>query len=133
MQIEAPKFDPDIDGPVLQREHHNTLVVSVQDLLTSPEPESIDATNTQEETAGSYQFNLGHSHSADSHRSGNSPPPQWIPDYPSEDNFTQQQVTLTHHNSLDEIPPLEEDWENIQFADADTNIINRHNSHSESE
>ena len=28
---------------------------------------------------------------------------------------------------------LEEDWEDDQFTDADTNIINRHNTHSESE
>ena len=35
--------------------------------------------------------------------------------------------------TTDEIPPLEEDWENGQFIDADTDIINRHNTHSESE
>ena len=34
---------------------------------------------------------------------------------------------------FDEIPQLEEDWENGQFADADTNLINRHNTHSKSE
>ena len=45
----------------------------------------------------------------------------------------QQQVTSTDNNISDEIPPLEEDWENDQFTDADTNIINRHNTHSESE
>ena len=33
----------------------------------------------------------------------------------------------------EEIPQLEEDWNNGQFADADTNLINRHNTHSESE
>ena len=107
MQIDAPDFDPDIDRPVLQRAHHNTAVVSVQDLLTSPKPESIDATNTQEETTDNHQFNLGHSHSKDSHRSG--------------------------HNSLDEIPPLKEHWQNGQFKDADTKTIDKHNSHSESE
>ena len=34
---------------------------------------------------------------------------------------------------MDEIPPLEEDLENGQFTDADADIVNRHNTHSESE
>ena len=112
--------------------HHNTLVVLVQELFTSPEPESIDATNTQKEAADSDQFNTGHSNLEDSHKPGNSP--QQISDHPSDDNFTgQQQDTSIHNNILDKIPLLEEDWENSQFTDADTNIINRHNTHSESE
>ena len=48
MQIDAPDFDPDIDGPDPQRAHHNTAVVSVWVLFTSPKPKSINATNTQE-------------------------------------------------------------------------------------
>ena len=53
----------------------------------------------------------------------------------SEDNSPgQQQVASTEHNIFEEIPQLEEeDWENGQFADADTNLINRHNSHLEGE
>ena len=51
-----------------------------------------------------------------------------------EDNFTgQQQVTSTDNNVFDEIPQLEEDWENGQFTGVDTNLINRHNTYSESE
>ena len=75
MQIDAPDFDPDIDGPNPQRVHHNTAVVSVQELFTSPEPESINATSTQEEAADSDQFNTGHSNLEDFHRPGSSPPP----------------------------------------------------------
>ena len=75
VQIDTPDFDPNIDRPNLQRAHHNTAVVSVQELFTSPEPESIDATNTQEEAAGSDQFNTGHSNSEDSHKPCNSPLP----------------------------------------------------------
>ena len=30
------------------------------------------------------------------------------------------------------MPQLEEDWENSQFTYADTNFINRHNTHSKS-
>ena len=46
VQIDAPDFDPDIDRPNPQRVHHNTAVVSVQELFTSPEPEFMDATST---------------------------------------------------------------------------------------
>ena len=71
-------------------------------------------------------------YSEDSHRPGNSP--QQISDHLSDDNFArQQQVTSILNNISDEIPPLEEDWEKSQFTDTDTNIINRHNTHSESE
>ena len=72
VQIDAPDFDPNIDGPNPQRAHHNTAVVSVQELFTSPEPKSIDATSTQEEAADSNQLNTGHSNSEDPHRPGNS-------------------------------------------------------------
>ena len=49
VQIDAPDFDPDIDGLDTQRAHHNTVVVTVHELFTSLEPESIDASNTEEE------------------------------------------------------------------------------------
>ena len=53
-------------------------------------------------------------------------PPQQISDHLSDDNFARQQNVTSIHNSIsDEIPPLEEDWENGQFTDADTDIINR--------
>ena len=50
IQTNAPYFDPDIDGPNIPRAHNNTVVVSVPEWLTSPEPELSDATNFQEET-----------------------------------------------------------------------------------
>ena len=108
VQIDAPDFDPNNDRPNPQRAHHNTVVVSVQELFTSPESESIDATNTQEEAADGDQFNTGHSNLEDSHRPGNSP--KQIPDHPSDNNFArQQQVPSIHNSILDEIPPLEEE------------------------
>ena len=50
-------------------------------------------------------------------------------------NHTTEQNQVTPGYSIDseEIPELEEDWDNGQFADADTNLIIRHNTHSESE
>ena len=73
VQIDAPDFDLNIDAPNPQRMHHNTAVVSVQELFSSPEPESINATSTKEETTDSDQFNTGHSNSEDSHRPGSFP------------------------------------------------------------
>ena len=49
VQINALDFDLDIDGPNLPGTHNNTAVVSVQEQLTSPEPEVSDAANFQEE------------------------------------------------------------------------------------
>ena len=50
-------------------------------------------------------------------------------------NHTTEQCQITSGDSVnsEEIPQSEEDWENGQFTDADTNLINRHNTHSESE
>ena len=45
----------------------------------------------------------------------------------------QHQITSRHNINSEEIPQLEEDWDNGQFIDADTHLINRHNTHSESE
>ena len=68
IQIDAPDFDPDIDGPDAQWAHHTTPVVSVHELSTSPEQESINASNTQEETADRDQLDTRHSSSEDPHR-----------------------------------------------------------------
>ena len=61
--------------------------------------------------------------------------PQLISDHSLEHNSIQQQQVTSTDNIFDKIPQLEEDWENSQFADADAdaNLTNRHNTHSESE
>ena len=43
VQIDTSDFDPDINGPDTKQRHHTTAIVSVHELFTSPEPESIDA------------------------------------------------------------------------------------------
>ena len=63
VQIDAPDFDLDIDGPDTQWAHHTTAVVSIHELFTSPEPESIDASNAQEETTDRDQLDTRHSNS----------------------------------------------------------------------
>ena len=47
-------------------------------------------------------------------------------------NHTTAQNRITPEYSADseEIPELEEDWDNGQFADAETTLITRHNTHS---
>ena len=129
VQIDAPDFDSDIDRPDTQWAHHTTVVASVHELFTSPEPHSINASNTQEETTDRHQLDTRHSNSEDPHRPCNFP--QQVSDHlPEENSPGQQQVASTAHNIFDEIPQLEEeDWANGQFTDADTNLINRHNTH----
>ena len=45
VQLNAPDFDPDIDGPTTPRAHNNTVIVSVQEHLNLPEQDSSHATN----------------------------------------------------------------------------------------
>ena len=127
IQINAPDFDPNIDGPNLPRSHNNTVVVSVQEQLTSPEPEVSEAANFQEEDTDRDQLNTTYNNLEESHGYDNFP--QDI------QNHTTEQCQITSGDSInsEEILQLEENWDNGQFADADTNLINRHNTHSESE
>ena len=108
VQINAQEFDPDIDEPNSPRAHNNTVVVSIQEQLASPKPDISDATDFQEENTH-----------RDLHLQ----------------NYTTEQCQITSEDNIDpeEIPELEEDWDNSQFADADFNLINRCNTHSESE
>ena len=107
IQIDAPYFDPDIDGPNTQWVHHTTVVVSVHELLTSPDPDSVNASNTLEEIADRGWHDTSHPSTEDSHQPHNTP-------------AGPQQATTTEHNTFDDIPQLEEEnWENGQFADAD--------------
>ena len=127
IHINAPDFEPDIDGPNLPRTHSNTAVVSVQEQLTSPEPEVSDVTNFQEEDTDTDPPNATYNNSEESH---------WYDDIPKHvQNHTTEQCQITSGYSIDpeEIPQLEEDWDNGQFVDTDMNLINRHNTHSKSE
>ena len=102
------------------------MVVSVQKHLPSPEPEVSDVTNFQEDTDGDPPDFI-YNNSEESHGYDNFP--QDIQKHSTEQN----QITSGYSIDLEEIPELEEDWDNGQFADADTNLITRHNTHSESE
>ena len=67
IQINVLDFDPDIDGPNIPQAHNNTAVVSVQEWLTSPEPELSDAINFQEETTDRDPFHTTYYNSEESH------------------------------------------------------------------
>ena len=127
IQINAPDFDPDIDGPNIPRTHNNTAVVSVLEWLTSPEPELSDATNFQEETRDRYPSNTTYNNLEDNFS-------QHVPNHTTVQHFTgQHQITSGHNIDSEEILQLEEDWDNGQFAHADINLIDIHNTYSKSE
>ena len=127
IQINALEFDLDIDGPNLPRAHNNTAVVSVQEQLTSPKPETSDAANFQEENTDRDLPDTTFYNSEESHGYDNFP--QHVQNHTTE----QHQITSGYSIDSEEIPQLEEDWDDGQFTNADTNLINRHNTHSESE
>ena len=106
IQINALDFNPDIDGPNLQRAHNNMAIVSVQEQLTSPELEISDATNFQEEDTARYPPDTTYNNLEESHGYDNLP--QHI------QNHTAEQCQITSGDSIDpeEIPQLEEDWDN---------------------
>ena len=56
VQIDTPDFDLDIDRLDIQWVYHTTAVVSVHELLTSPDSESVDASNPEGETADRDQL-----------------------------------------------------------------------------
>ena len=122
IQINAPDFDPDINRPNPPRTSNNTVVVSVQEHLTLPEVSN--AANFQEEDTDRDQPKATYNDSQESHGYDNFP--QDI-----QNNITEQNQITSGYSIDPEIPELEEDWDNGKFADADTNLINRHNTHSE--
>ena len=128
VQINALDYDPDIDGPQPPRRHTNTVVVSVQEHFTPSESDILDATESQagDDTADESSDLIYHN-SEDSH--GYEDLPQDIHSHTT----AQHQITPEYNTDSEEIPELEEDWDNEQLADADSTLITHHNTHSESE
>ena len=127
VQINAPDYDPDIDGLQPTRRQVNTAVVSVQDHFTPSESEILDVTESQaEDNTPEEAINPIYHKSKESHG---------YEDFPSDIpiNTTASHQTTTEYNAdSDEIPELEEDWDNGQFTDAEYTLITPHNTHSES-
>ena len=127
MQINASDFNPDINRQNSPRAHNNTATVSVQEQLTSPKPEIPDATNFPEKNTDRDPPDTTNNNSEESHGCDNFPL--------DVQNCTTEQHQNTSEYSInpEEIPQLEEDSDNGQFADIYTNLINRHNTHCERE
>ena len=93
-----------------------------------PEPEVLDATESQAENdTAEESSDLIYHNSEESH--GYEDLSQDIQNHTT----TQNQITPEYNADSEEIPELEEDWDNGQFADAKTTLITQHNTHSESE
>ena len=128
VQINSPHFDPDTDEPNPPRIHNKTVVVSVQEHLTPSEPEVLDAAEFQaEEDTAEESSDFIYNNSEESHGYDNFS--QDIQNHTT----AQNQITPGYSADSEEIPELEEDWDNGQFADAEITLITRHNTHSESE
>ena len=131
VQINTPEYDPDIDGDNQPNTHNSRVTISVQGTLNTPQesslldddnsmaPDNITTSQNQQKTdwpeAPTIQI-LGIS----STTSDQSPEVMY--------NRCQIQPSSTDL----EIPELEEDSDQDQFADPD-NLITHHNTHQESE
>ena len=103
IQVNAPDFTPDIDGPNITRAHNNTVVVLVQEWLTSPEPELSNITNFQEEATDRDPLDTTYNNSEKSH--GNDNFSQHISNYtPVHHSMLQHQITSRHTINSEEIP-----------------------------
>ena len=104
VQINAPDFDPDIDGPYPPRRCTNTAVVLVQEHFTPSEPELLAATESQAEdnTAGESS-DFMRNNSKESH--GYEDFSQYIQNHTT----VQNQITPEYSADSEELPELEED------------------------
>ena len=131
VQINAPEYDPGIDGDNQTNTHNSRVTVSVQGTLNTSQqssiseddnrtaPDNITTPQNQQETdwpeAPAIQI-LGISSTTS--------------DQPPEVTYNRCQI---QPSSVDlEIPELEEDSDQDQFVDPD-NLITPHNTHQESE
>ena len=104
VQINAPDYDPDIDGLHPPRGRTNTVVVSVRDHLTPSEPEILDATESQaEDDTADKSSDFIYLNSEESHQCEDFP--QDIQDHTT----AQNQITPEYSTDSEEIPELEED------------------------
>ena len=100
--------------------------------MNSPQPSAANAAQSQQDNPYQHQRDTKHQHNQKSYGPDNITEP--IPHHPATPQLSgYSQNPLTANSQPDEIPELEEDWNNEQFADADGQSIKRHNTHIESE
>ena len=109
-QLNALDYDLDIDGPQPPRRQVNTAVVSVQEHFTSSEWEILDVTESQAEEHTTEESTDPIYH--------NSEESLQHEDFPSDIPIittAAHQTTTEYNANSEEIPELEEDWDNGQF------------------
>ena len=130
VQINAPEYDPDIDGDNQPNTHNSQETVSVQGTLNPPQESSI-----LEDDNSTAPDNITTSQNQQETNWPEAPTVQILGissttlDQPPEVTYNRCQI---QPSSTDlEIPKLEEDSDQDQFADPD-NLITHHNTHQES-
>ena len=131
VQINAPEYDLDIDGDNQHNTHNSRVTVSVQETLNTPQESSVleddNSTAPDNVTTSQNQQETDWPEVPAIQISGVS---STTSDQPPEVMYNRHQI---QPSSTDlEIPKLEEDSDQDQFADPN-NLITHHNTHQESE
>ena len=130
VQINTLEYDSDIDGDNQPNTHNSRVTISVQGTLNTPQESSVleDDNSTAPDNITTSQ----------NHQETNWPevPAIQIPGISSTTSDQPPEVMNNRHqiqpSSTDlEIPKLEEDSDQDQFADPD-NLITHHNTHQQS-
>ena len=131
VQINAPEYELDIDGDNHPNTYNSRVTVSVQGTLNTPQESSelVDDNSIAPDNITTFQ-NQQETNWPDA-------PAVQIPGISSTTSDQPPEVTYNRcqiqPSSVDlEIPELEEDSDQDQFADLD-NFITHHNTHQESE
>ena len=101
--------------------------MSVQDHFTPSESEILDVAESQAE-----DYSAEESPNPIHNNSEVSLGYEDIPSDIQDTTTTAHQNTTKYNANSDEIPELEEDWDNGQFDDAESTLITHHNTYSES-
>ena len=131
VQINAPEYDPDIDGDNQPNTDKKHITVSVQGTLnTSPEPSVLEDDNSIAPDNSATSQNQQETDWPDAPAIQILGISSTTSDQPPEVTYNRCQV---QPSAVDlEIPELEEDSDQDQFADLDT-FITHHSTHQESE
>ena len=131
VQINAPEYNSDIDGDNQPNTHNSQVTISVQGTLNTPQESSV-----LEDDNSTAPDNITTSENQQETNWPEAPAIQ-IPGVSSTTSDQPPEITYNRHqiqpSSRDlEIPGLEEDSDQDQFANPD-NLITHHNTHQESE
>ena len=130
VQINAPEYNPDIDGDNQPNTHNSRVTISVQGTLNTPQESSVleddNSTAPDNITTSKNQQNTNWPEAPTIQILGIS---STTLDQPPE--VTYNRCRIQPSSTGLEIPELEEDSDQDQFADPD-NLITHHYTHQES-